>query len=90
MARERMVTRTIEFAKVNAMVCNTVTASVDNVELVLTSPTDNTEKYFIKELNKLVVNDDVVVVKINSVEYSTAIYGMSENEFLQHARIIDR
>lgn len=84
MARERMVTRTIESAKVEVMAVDTVTADVRVLELICEPQKDN-EKY-LKMLRKIHETDTMKLVAVNKVELETQLYGMSEVEFLEHAR----
>ena len=84
MARQRMVTRTIESAKVEVMVVDTVTAGVTIIEFIC-EPQNDTEKY-LKVLRKTHETDRMKLVAVNKVELETQLYGMSEVEFLEHAK----
>lgn len=84
MAKERMVTRTIESAKVEVMAVDTVTADARVLEFICEPQKDN-EKY-LKVLRKMHETDTMKLVAVNKVELETQLYGMSEVEFLEHAR----
>ena len=86
MAREKMVTRTIKSADVEVMTINTSTAEV-NIVCYTTEPQENEEKY-LKVLQKAYETDTLKLVKIESVEIYEDLYGMTEKEFKQHAKIL--
>ena len=86
MARERMITRTIKSADVEVMTINTTTAEV-KIECYTTEPQENEEKY-LKVLQKAYETDTFKLVKIESVEIYEDLYGMSEKEFKQYAKIL--
>ena len=86
MSRERMITRTIKTADVEVMTINTTTAQV-KIECYTTEPQDNEEKY-LKVLQKAYETDTFKLVKIESVEIYENLYGMSEKEFKQYAKIL--
>ena len=86
MARERMVTRTIKSADVEVMTINTSTAEV-KIVCYTTEPQENEEKY-LKVLQKAYETDTFKLVKIESVEIYEDLYGMTEKEFKQHAKIL--
>ena len=86
MARERMVTRTIKSACVEVMTINTTTAQV-KIECYTTEPQENDEKY-LKVLRKEFETDTFKLVKIERVQIYENLYGMSEKEFIQHAKLL--
>ena len=86
MSRERMITRTIKTADVEDMTINTSTAEV-NIVCYTTEPQENEEKY-LKVLQKAYETDTFKLVKIESVEIYEDLYGMSEKEFKQYAKIL--
>ena len=86
MARERMITRSIKSADVEVMTINTTTAEV-KIECYTTEPQENEEKY-LKVLQKAYETDTFKLVKIESVEIYEDLYGMSEKEFKQYAKIL--
>ena len=83
MARERMITRTIEFAVVEVMTVDTETANVQVQEFICQPQKDN-EKY-LKALKKIYETETHKLVAINKVELETQLYGMSEADFLLFA-----
>ena len=86
MARERMITRTIKSACVEVMSINTTTAEV-RIECYATEPQENEEKY-LKVLRKDLETDTFKLVKIERVQIYENLYGMSEKEFIQHAKLL--
>ena len=86
MARERMVTRTIKSAVVDVMTIDTITAEVAIISYA-TEPQENEEKY-LKILRKEFETDTFKLVKIERVQIYENLYGMSEKEFIQHAKIL--
>ncbi len=86
MARERMVTRTIKSADVEVMTIDTTTAEV-KVECYTTEPQENEEKY-LKVLRKEFETETFKLVKVEKVEIYEDLYGMTEKDFKEHARML--
>ena len=86
MARERMITRTIKSADVEVMTIDTTTAEV-KIECYTTEPQENEEKY-LKVLRKAYETDTFKLVKIESIEIYENLYGMTETEFKQYAKLL--
>ena len=86
MARERMVTRTVELSIVKVMCLNTTTAQVETVSYEIGGLTD--EKAILKAVKKLHETDTHKCVAIQSVEQKEILYGMPESEFIAHATIL--
>lgn len=87
MARARVITRTVNETLVEAMVCNITEGSVINKKLSLGgNVAQGTE---LKLAQKKYDSDTMKVVAIVNSEVREMIYGMTEDEFLQHARLMD-
>lgn len=89
MARERMVTRTITSTEVSIMLVNLETAEVENKTLEL-GGTFKDEKAIEKAIEKRgVLPSTQKCVQIISSKQNEKIYGMSEQEFMEYAYILD-
>lgn len=86
MARTPMVTRTIQTTKVTVLCLNIQEEKPFTQEVTL-SRTYKDEKAVMKEVSKLVDNDNVKAVHIVSTEVTQAIYGMPEQQFIELATI---
>lgn len=86
MARERMVTRTVETLVVDCMVCNTATATVETITIKVsaTIPSEKLEKH----LHKVIDNGSTIFVKALATTVETVLYGMPEDEFIAMAKIL--
>lgn len=87
MARERMVTRTVLSTKVTVLCLNTETAEPFN-ETVILSGTFKDNKAILKAAKKLLETEVVSVAKVVDVIIEEALYGMTEQEFIQSAKIL--
>ena len=86
MARERMVTRTIEETVVVALCMEVSTASVK--EMTYTLGQQNDDAAILKALKKQYETDDFKVVAIKSKTVSEKLYGMSEADFIKFAKVL--
>ena len=87
MARERMVTRTVELSVCEVMCMNTKTAEVKiNTYEIGGGLTD--EKALLKAIKKLYETDDFKCVAISKVTQREIIYGMPESKFIELATIL--
>lgn len=87
MARERQVTRTIEYTVATTMCLNTDKAEVTTDKLTLTGTFDN-EADIMKALLKTYATDSYKPVKILEIGVSEVLMGMSELDFIKYAHII--
>ena len=85
MARVRMVTRTIVGTKCFTMCVNTDTAQIEYKELIIGVPTTD-ENVALKILKKEYENDNLKIVKVDTMEKYEKCYGMLESEFLNYAK----
>ena len=83
MARERMVTRTVESTIAHTMCLNVETADV-SVETYRVSGKFE-EKELLKKLKKLYETETFKVVAIQSTETEEKLYGMTEELFIELA-----
>lgn len=85
MARIPQVTRTVTGTSATVLCLNTVTAEPFN-ETVLLSGTFKDNKAILKAAKKVIENEEISVAKVVNVELIEKRYGMSEQEFLAHAK----
>lgn len=86
MARERMVTRTVEQANVTVMCVNTKTREVSDKTFAIsaTIPQDKICKY----LAKLNTESDVNYVAVTDYTVTEILYGMPESKFIELATVL--
>lgn len=87
MARERMVTRTITSKTYNVMCVDTETCEVSFTPFTTSEDFSDIEKA-LKFLRKKYENNTRKLVKIEHVETTEQLYGMSEVEFMQYAKLL--
>lgn len=87
MARIPMVTRTISTTIFEVMTLDISSAQVNVREYILTGTHENSEKT-LKELKKIYETEYIKLVHIEDVNITTALYGMTEQEFIQAAQIL--
>lgn len=88
MPRERMVTRTISTTKVEVMCLDITTKEVTTQVFKLGTILDNEKKILSNIQKELPTN--VKAVAITSVTEHEELYGMSEQEFIEYANILDK
>lgn len=85
MARQRMITRTVGITRITAVVLNVNTLDSH----VQTFTVSGKYEQGTKELKSLLASkntDDLMWIKAESVVYEEKLYGMTEEEFLTHAK----
>ena len=87
MARVRMVTRTVEVTTVEVMGLNLSTMMPETVTLELGTLTDTNEEKILKVCQKL-VDENLKLVKIVSLKEQEILYGMEEQDFIAHAKVL--
>ena len=87
MARERMVTRTVEFTEAEVMCVNVNTADVAIRHFIVTGTFDNNEK-LMKSLKKAYETEEVKLVNLQNSRVTEQLYGMTEEMFIQMATIL--
>lgn len=88
MARKPMVTRSFEVTRVNAMVCDTITAEVSNIERELPRTYKDSKK-LLAVAKEVIETESLKVVTIVDSKVYTKLYGMSEADFLKNAIELD-
>ena len=90
MARVPMVTRTVTTTTVNAMCVDTTKGEVCNVSTTLPR-TYNDDLKLLKKVKEQLETDTLKVVQIVDKYEDETLYGMSEQDFINNAKIlIDR
>ena len=88
MAKERMVTRTVETKEIEVMTVNTESATIENI-VVRLSRTYKTDDELFKAVSLNVNTDTIKAVKVVTAWTETKLYGMSESDFLKYAVELD-
>lgn len=88
MARKPMVTRTITTTKANVLCMDIQTAEPFN-KVVTLPRTYKDDKTLMKKVQEVVETDTVKAVHIVDKEEVETLYGMTEQEFIQNAVILD-
>ena len=87
MARERMVTRTVELSVCEVMCMNTKTAEVTICTFEIGGGLTD-EKALLKAVKKLYETDTFKCVAISKVTQKEILYGMPESRFIELATIL--
>lgn len=88
MARKPMVTRTITTTKANVLCMDIQTAEPFN-KVVTLPRTYKDDKTLMKKVQEVVETDTVKAVHIVDKEEVETLYGMTEQEFIQNAVVLD-
>lgn len=88
MAREKMVTRTVEGTHVTVMGVNLTTESIEERQFNLSGVYKDAEKLK-KVAEKIGNSEDFKVVSVKASETFETLYGMTEVEFMELARVLD-
>lgn len=88
MARKPMVTRTIVTTKVNVLCLDIQSAEPFNKEVTLPR-TYKDEKKLLKKVEEVVNTDNVKAVHIVDKTEVETLYGMTEQDFIDNATILD-
>lgn len=88
MARKPMITRTIVTTEVNVMCLNITTGEPFN-EAVTLPRTYQDDKKLLKKVQEIVDNEEVKAVHIVDKKEVETLYGMTEQEFISKAVILD-
>lgn len=87
MARERMVTRTVELSVCEVLCLNTTTANPE-IRTYEIGGGITDEKALIKTIQKLYDTDTFKCVAISNVTQKEILYGMPESKFIELATIL--
>lgn len=88
MARKPMVTRTIVTTKVNVLCLDIQSAEPFNKSVILPR-TYKDEKKLLKKVEEVVNTDEVKAVHVVDKEEVETLYGMTEQDFITNATILD-
>ena len=87
MARERMITRTVNSTVYECMVVDSVTKQVETVDVAISSAETMTTKALDKAIRNAVPSGKLFVQTISSKQVET-LYGMTEQEFIKLAKVL--
>ena len=87
MPRVPMVTRTIKTTKANVLCVSIVENKTFEQEVALPR-TYKDEKSLMKKVKAVLENDNIKPVRVISTEEVVTLYGISEQEFIQLAKIM--
>ena len=87
MARVSMVTRTINATKANVLCLDIETAEPFNKEITL-SGTYKDKKALQKAAEMAINSDTVKAVHVVDYEETETLYGMTEQEFIENAKVL--
>ena len=87
MARVPMVTRTIKTTEVNVMCLDVEKGEPINKDVTVSRTFKDDEKLF-KEVKKIIETDTIKAVHIVDKKEVETLYGMSEQEFIEHATVL--
>lgn len=88
MARKPMVTRTIVTTKVNVL-CLDINSAEPFNKVVVLPRTYKDEKKLLKKVEEVVNTDEVKAVHVVGKEEVETLYGMTEQDFITNATILD-
>ena len=88
MARERMVTRTINVTEVSAMCVDVLTQAVDTKKLEISGDVLEGEK-LLKAVKSAYETETLKVVAITETTTREELYGMKEIDFIKYAKKLD-
>ena len=88
MARKPMVTRTIVTTKVNVLCLDIKSAEPFN-KVVTLPRTYKDEKQLLKKVEEVVNTDEVKAVHVVAKAEVETLYGMSEQDFINNAVVLD-
>ena len=89
MARVPMVTRTMKTTKVNVLCMDLVKAEPCNKDLTLPRTFKDDKKLF-KAVEAVINSDDIKAVQIVKKKEIDTLYGMTEQEFIETAKVVDK
>ncbi len=88
MARKPMISRTIITTKVNVLCLDIQSAEPFN-KIVTLPRTYKDDKKLLKKVEEVINTDDVKAVHVVGKEEIETLYGMTEQDFIDHATILD-
>ena len=88
MARERMVTRTVEVSTIGVMCLNVETCEVSIQNFELSGAYDDFN-VALKAVRKLHETDKFKCVTVQHINVKEVLYGMTEIDFIRMAKVLD-
>lgn len=88
MRKEKLITRTITVTTAEFMCVNVETANAEIVTAELTGKID--AETALKKYKATAETEMNKVVSCQSISYNEQLYGMTEKEFIEHAKILPR
>ena len=89
MARIPMVTRTITTTKATVM-CLNVVHGEPYTKIVIVPRTYKDDNALLKVVKSIIETDELKAVHIVEKEEIETLYGMSENDFIEHATVLPK
>ena len=86
MARERMITRTVEQTKVMVMALDVNTVEVHFIETIIGGV--YTTESLMKKLKKMYETEELKLVHIEQQETEEVLLGMTEEDFIRYAKVL--
>ena len=86
MRKEKLITRTITVTTAEFMCVDVETANVEVITAELTGKIDN--ETALKMYKAAVESDTFKVVACQAVMHTEHLYGMTEKEFIKHAKVL--
>ena len=86
MRKEKLITRTITVTTAEFMCLDTETANVEVITAQLTGKVDNATA--LKMYKGIAETETFKVVACQSISYTEQLYGMTEKEFIEHAKVL--
>lgn len=87
MARERMVTRTVELTIAEVMTLDTTNAKVETIAYEVGGGLTD-EKAVLKAVKKLHETDTFKCVSVQAISVKEILYGMPEIDFIKYAKVL--
>lgn len=87
MARKRMVTRTVTTTAADCMCLDVIHAEPINKRFIMSGTYESDEK-LLKAVRKAHETEELKIAAVVNVEVINALYGMDENDFLAHAKVL--
>lgn len=88
MARKKMVTRTVQTTEVILLALDVETAEPQNISVKLAG-TFKDKSSALKASKKVAETETLKLVQVVGMEVQEALYGMSEDDFLNYAQILE-
>lgn len=86
MARERMITRTVEQTKVRVMALDVNTVEVHFIETTIGGV--YTTEALMKKLKNMYETEELKLVHIEQQETEEVLLGMTEEDFIRYAKVL--